>query len=127
MIATPNFDNKANLSDCIKMSSVEKANELGNKSLEYGLSYADSGIKNYALQYEKLRGDIFYCQLASEILKTSNPSEILDDLIFNLTDIASYIFTKENIEISVTGDKKNFPLVEAEIELLLNKIKYNNS
>lgn len=54
LIATPNFDNKTNLSDCIKMSSVEKANELGNKSLEYGLSYADSGIKNYALQNEKL-------------------------------------------------------------------------
>lgn len=49
LIATPNFDNKTNLADCIKMSSVEKANELGNKSLEYGMSYANSGIKNSAL------------------------------------------------------------------------------
>jgi presequence protease len=127
LIATPNFDNKTNLSDCIKMSSVEKANELGNKSLEYGLSYAESGIKKYALQFEKLSGDIFYCQLASELMKSSDPSFILDDLIVNLTEIASHVFTEQNIEISVTGDKKNFTLIEAEIQLFLNALKMNNS
>jgi len=113
LIATPNFDNKTNMADCIKMSSVEKANELGNKSLEYGLSYADSGIKNFAYWFEKLWSDIFYCQFASEIMKTSMPGVIFDDLIMHLTDLASFAFTKENIEISVTGNKKNFALVEA--------------
>lgn len=113
LIATPNFDNIQNLTEVIKMNSVEKANEIGNKSLEYGYSYSQACLKQYASIYEKLNSDIFYCQYASEILKTSNPKLILDDLIINLTEIASYLFTEENIEISVTGDQSQFNLMEA--------------
>ena len=40
LISTPNFDNLQNLSEVIKMNSVEKANEMGNKSLDYGYSYS---------------------------------------------------------------------------------------
>ena len=63
--------------------------------------------------YEKLGSDVFYCQYATEILKTSNPKFILQDLIENLTDIGSFLFTEENIEISITGDKTKFNLMEA--------------
>jgi len=40
LISTPNFDNMSNLTEVIKMNSVEKANEIGNKSLDYGYSYS---------------------------------------------------------------------------------------
>ena len=42
LVATPNFDNMSNLTEVIKMNSVEKANEIGNKSLEYGFSYSQA-------------------------------------------------------------------------------------
>ena len=61
-------------------------------------------MKRYADLYEKLGADVFYCQYASEIFKTSDPKFILGDLIESLTEIASFLFTEENIEISVTGD-----------------------
>jgi len=63
--------------------------------------------------YEKLNSDVFYCQYATEILKTSDPKYILQELIENLTDISSHLFTEENIELSITGDKSKFKLLEA--------------
>ena len=40
IVATPNFDEPSNISDLIKMGSIEKANSIGNKGLQYASSYA---------------------------------------------------------------------------------------
>ena len=61
IMATPNFDEPENLSDLIRMGSVTKAQNLGNRGLEYARSYADSGLKAFAKSYEELGSDIFFC------------------------------------------------------------------
>lgn len=40
LLATPNFNEPKNISDLIRMGSVQKANEIGNKALDYALSYS---------------------------------------------------------------------------------------
>jgi Zn-dependent M16 (insulinase) family peptidase len=71
LLATPNFDEPSNISDLIKMESVSKANNIGNKGLQYARSYAASGLKAYARSFEDLRNDIFFCQYAATVLKTA--------------------------------------------------------
>lgn len=61
ILATPNFDEEENISDLIRMTSVDKAQGMGSKGLEYGLSYANSGLKSFAKSYEPLNSDIFFC------------------------------------------------------------------
>jgi Zn-dependent M16 (insulinase) family peptidase len=61
IMATPNFNEPNNISDLIKMESVNKANNIGNKGLQYASSYAASGIKAYARSFEALRSDVFFC------------------------------------------------------------------
>jgi Zn-dependent M16 (insulinase) family peptidase len=40
ILATPNFDEPSNIADLVKMESINKANNIGNKGLEYASSYA---------------------------------------------------------------------------------------
>jgi len=55
------------------MESISKANNIGNKDLQYASSYAHSGIRAFARRYEELRSDVFFCQYAAELLKTADP------------------------------------------------------
>ena len=73
IIATPNFDEPSNISDLVKMESINKANNIGNRGLQYATSYGSSGLRAHARSFESLRSDIFFCQYAAEILKTTNP------------------------------------------------------
>lgn len=61
ILATPNFDEPSNIADLVKMESINKANNIGNKGLEYASSYAQSGIKPFARSFEALRSDVFFC------------------------------------------------------------------
>jgi Zn-dependent M16 (insulinase) family peptidase len=123
----PDFNDKTNLSDLVKMGSVNKANSIGSDGLRYGMSYAQSGLRSHAALYEDLKSDIFFCQFAAEVLKTSDPAGILNDAIYHLTDIASYAFNKDTIAISVHGKKDKFDLIQVKIEMMLNQIKNENS
>jgi presequence protease len=127
ILSTPNFDDSPHLADLIKTSSVEIANNIGNNSLGYGMSYANSGLKQYARRNENFSSDLFLCQLGAEVIKTSNPASIYHDLIVNYTDLASYLFREENITFAVTGDKKKFQLVELKLQMILNAICNENS
>lgn len=127
IIATPNFDEPSNISDLIKMESINKANNLGNKGLHYATSYGTSGLRAYARSFESLRSDIFFCQYAAEVLKTTDSLPILKDAIYHMTEIASYVFREENMEMSVHGSQKKFNLIQLKIELLLNALKNDNS
>lgn len=109
------------------MESINKANNIGNKGQFYASSYGASGIKAYARSFEPFRSDIFFCQYAAELLKTTNPLPILKDAIFHLTDIASFVFREENMEFSVHGNKKKFALIQLKLEMLLNSLKNENS
>lgn len=61
LLSTPNFDEPNNISDLIKMESITKANNIGNKGLQYARSYSASGLKSHARSFEILRSDIFFC------------------------------------------------------------------
>jgi hypothetical protein len=43
------------------MESVNKAQNLGTRGLEYGRSYANGGLKAFAKSFEELNSDIFFC------------------------------------------------------------------
>jgi Zn-dependent M16 (insulinase) family peptidase len=127
VLATPNFDEPSNISDLVKMESINKANNIGSMGLQYARSYAESGIRAHARSFESLRSDVFFCQYAAELLKTSNPLPLLQDAIVHMTEIASYLFREENIEFSVHGNKKKFEVVKLKLEMLLNSMKNENS
>ena len=127
ILATPNFDEPSNISDLIKMGSINKANAIGTNGLSYARSYSSSGLKAFARSFESLRNDIFFCQYSANMLNTSSPLPILNDAIQNMTDIASYIFREENLEIAVHGNKNKFDLIQLKIEMLLNAMKNENS
>ena len=44
-----------------------------------------------------------------------------------MTEIASYLFREENMEVAVHGSKKKFELLKMKLELLLTQIKNDNS
>ena len=74
-----------------------------------------------------MRNDIFFCQYATEILKTTDPKPILADAIYHMTEIASYVLREDNLEFSIHGNKRKFNLVQMKLELLLNSMKNENS
>lgn len=127
ILSTPNFDDTVHLADMIKTTSVDIANNIGNNSLQYGMSYASAGLKQFARNNEKLSSDIFLCQMGAEVLNTSNPKNIYNDLIVNLTDLASHVMREENISFAVTGDKKKFKLVDLKLQMIHNAIINENS
>jgi len=100
---------------------------MGNNGLQYGRSYAGSGLKAFAKSFEELNSDIFFCQFAQEILSTSKPQDVIRDAVVHMTEIASYVFTEHNLEFAIHGYKRKFPLIQMKLELLLNQIKNENS
>ena len=92
LLATPNFDEQDNISDLIRLESVNKAQQIGLKGLEYAISYANGGLKNFAKSFEQLNSDIFFCQFAQQLISTANPKAYIMDAVLNLTEIASYAF-----------------------------------
>lgn len=48
-------------------------------------------------------------------------------LIIELTEIASHLFRKNNMEIAVHGNESKFELVKFKLEMMLNAIKNENS
>ena len=109
------------------MGSINKANSIGANGLRYARSYSSSGLKAFARSFESLRSDIFFCQYSAQMLNTSQPLPIINDAIQNMTDIASYIFREENLEIAVHGNKEKFDLIQLKLEMLLNAMKNENS
>ena len=65
ILATPNFNEPSNISDLIKMGSIDKANSIGTNGLRYARSYSSSGLKAFARSHEGLRNDIFFCQYSA--------------------------------------------------------------
>ena len=61
------------------------------------------------------------------MLNTAQPLPLLNDAILNMTEIASYAFREENLEIAVHGNKDKFDLIQLKIEMLLNAMKNENS
>ena len=93
------------------MEAINKANAIGENGLRYANSYSSSGLKAFARSFETLRSDIFLCQYAANVLNTSSPLPLLNDAIYNMTEIASYLFREQNLEIAVHGNQNKFDLM----------------
>ena len=52
---------------------------------------------------------------------------ILKDAIMHLTDIASFVFREDNMEIAIHGNKKKFELIRLKLDMLFNTLKNENS
>ena len=61
------------------------------------------------------------------MLKTAQPLPLLKDAIHQMSEIASYVFTEENMEFAVHGNAKKFDVIQMKLELLLNALKNENS
>ena len=70
---------------------------------------------------------MFFCQFAQQILGNTNPLPLIQDVIINRTEIASYLFREENIEFAIHGNKKKAKLMEMKLEMMLNQMKNENS
>jgi hypothetical protein len=44
-----------------------------------------------------------------------------------MSEIASFVFREENLEISVHGNKAKFGLLQLKLEMMLNSLKNENS
>jgi hypothetical protein len=44
-------------------------------------------------------------------MKTAQPLPMLKDAIYHMTEIASYVFREENLEIAIHGNKEKFDLI----------------
>ena len=95
---------------------------MGNNGVQYARSYSASGLKAHARSFEALRSDAFFIQYANNV----TPS-MLEDAIQRMSEIASYLFREQNMEISVHGNKNKFKNIRQKIEELLSKIKEENS
>ena len=51
----------------------------------------------------------------------------MNELVFNLTELASFLFRRDNIEFAVHGNENKFKFLEFKLEMLLNAMKNNNS
>ena len=121
IIVTPNFAEHSHIKDLIKMGSVNKSNNIGNKGLEYATSYGTSGLRAHARSFESLRSDMFFCQYAAKV-KEQEEAAMLDDAISKMTEIASHVFQEGNIEFSVHSDAKKFDKIQLQLDQLLSSI-----
>lgn len=126
LFSVPNFFDMINLNQIIKQESVKIANEITNNSLDYAMSYAASGVKDYKKTYESFKADMFICNLGSEILKTTSPKDILNDVGEKLYILHNMIFRKDALSSSLHGNKKYLESVTAKLSLLLNAVKNEN-
>jgi len=51
---------------------------------------------------------MFLCQFAAKALNDTGSQPLLNDAIIKMSDIASYIFCEENLEIAVHGGREQF-------------------
>ena len=69
---------------------------------------------------------MFVCNFGAELLKTTDPKLILNNIAEKLNILHFLILKQENISISYHGNRKNLESVIAKTSLLLNSIKNEN-
>jgi len=119
------FDDNKLLLDLMRMKAVEKSNSISSEGLDYALSYANSGQKSYANQYELLKSDIFTCKLAQDLVTFGEKSPQFSHLKDSLKNSFSLLLKKSHIEISIHSQKDTFSLVEQKLENLFKAINPN--
>ena len=123
----PDFNDYQILSNLLRQKSVSKANNLPAESFRYGLSFSSGGVKSFSHAYEQFKSDMFLCSFAAELINSTKAGAVLDQLILDLTDIASHVFMKDRLSICIHADKKQFNSITMWLEMLFNNIDSENS
>jgi Zn-dependent M16 (insulinase) family peptidase len=127
LFSTPDFFDHTNLNQIIKQESVNIANEITNNALDYSMSYASAGLRDYKKTYEKFSSDMSICRLGSELLRISSPKTVLDNVSEKLFLLHNMILRKDAITCSYHGSKKYIDSITSRLSLLLNSIKNENN
>ena len=93
-----------------------------NDALNYALSYSQSGIRNFASQYEKFKSDIFLTHLATQLTASANIKQPLDRISEALFGVCSDIIRPDSISISIHGSLSKKELIDAHIRMLIQSI-----
>ena len=126
LLSIPNFYDFENLNHLIKQESVRIANEINNNSLEYASDYASSGLLEHRMIFNGFKSDMKICNLGSEIMKTSSPKNILNDLAEKFFLMHKLILRKNNISFSLNGNIKYLESISASCNFIINAIKNTN-
>jgi len=127
LLSLPNFYDFVNLNQLIKQESVRIANEINSNSLNYAMDYASSGISEYKMLYSGFKSDMKFCSLGTDIMKTSSPKELLNDLAQKFYLMHNLILTKNNLSFSVNGNIKYSESISSSCNFILNALKNSNA
>jgi len=122
----PNFFDITPINIELKQKSVEIANDISNNALSYAMSYASAGLKQENRQYEKFASDLRICKTGADLLSTSNPKELLNEISKNMLLIHNLVLKKDHISMSLNGGKSTLETSKAKLSLVLNSIKNEN-
>ena len=125
-LSIPNFFDMTPINIELKQKSVEIANDISNNALSYAMSYASSGLKIQNEIYEKFASDLRICKTGADLLKTSNPKTILNEVSKNILLLHNLILKKDQISISINSGKSPLEKSKAKLSLILNSIKNEN-
>lgn len=126
LLSKPNFQDFMNLNQIIKQESVKIANEINNNSLNYAMEYSSAGILEFKQIYSSFKSDMKLCNLGTDLMKTSSPKELLDDIAQKFYIMHNLIFRKNNISFCVNGNKKYKNSISASCSFILNALKNSN-
>lgn len=105
IIETTNFDMKTRIKECLAREVAKMQQVLvgagHQKSMTRALSYFEASY-----YYNDLVDGIAYFDVLSEIMKSYD--EKYDELVNNLKEMSKYIFTKENLLLSFTGNSDGY-------------------
>jgi Zn-dependent M16 (insulinase) family peptidase len=126
LFSVPNFFDLENLNDIIKQESVKIANEIVNNSLDYAISYANSGLKSYKKTYDSFTSDMQICKLGGDLLTCASPRDLLQNTAESLFLIHNLVFRKDALAACLHCSTKVFEGAKASIDLIFNDLKNQN-
>ncbi|CAG9328104.1 PITRM1_1 [Blepharisma stoltei] len=119
----PNFNDYERLTSEIQKSTKKRADGLNRDGLAYAISLSASSITSAANSYEKLQTLNHDCNLASLIQNSLSTKKVIDDVIFRLKQIHSFLMQKGRISILIhSSDLSQSAEIIERFELLTNAL-----
>lgn len=119
MIHDTNYDMKQRVLECLQMEMAKTENRFSGAGHVVSITRAQSYIDELNYYSDSIAG-INYFNYLNEVLKDyDNQYEILVNAV---KEIASYIFTKDNMMVSFTGNFEGYQTFEKELSQLIQSL-----
>ena len=120
IIETTNFDMKDRVKECLNREVAKMQQVLvgagHQKSLNRSMSYYEESA-----YYTDLVDGIGYFDVLSDLVKSYD--EKYQELVETLKDMTQYIFTKENLLLSFTGNNEGYKVFKEEVSKFVQGLK----